>query len=86
MICTILGKTREEAQEKYENFRALGSIEGALALFGGWTGVDLAKYADDEELRHVQSNAIRYMLSVILLSEGLTFRQVGCGGLVDIGS
>lgn len=93
MICTILGKTREEAQEKYENFRALGSIEGALAsiegalaLFGGWTGVDLAKYADDEELRHVQSNAIRYMLSVILLSEGLTFHQVGCGGLVDIGS
>lgn len=27
--------------------------------FGGWTGIDLSKYADDEELRHVESNAIR---------------------------
>jgi alkanesulfonate monooxygenase SsuD/methylene tetrahydromethanopterin reductase-like flavin-dependent oxidoreductase (luciferase family) len=28
-------------------------------LFGGWTGIDLDKYGDDEELRHVQSNAVR---------------------------
>ncbi|MCJ1340121.1 hypothetical protein MMC09_005415 [Bachmanniomyces sp. S44760] len=59
MICPILGRTQEEAQEKYEEYRSLGSIEGALALFGGWTGIDLAKYSDDEELRHVESNAIR---------------------------
>ena len=59
MICPVLGRTKEEAQEKYERFRELGSIEGALALFGGWTGVDLAKYGDEEELRHVESNAIR---------------------------
>lgn len=59
MMCPVLGKTPEEAQAKYEEYRSLGSIEGALALFGGWTGIDLSKYDDDEELRHVESNAIR---------------------------
>ena len=59
LICPVLGKTQEEAQSKYESYRELGDIEGALALFGGWTGIDLAGYKDDEELRHVESNAIR---------------------------
>ena len=48
-----------EAIEKFKYYRSLGSIDGALALFGGWTGIDLDKYEEDEELRHVQSNAIR---------------------------
>jgi alkanesulfonate monooxygenase SsuD/methylene tetrahydromethanopterin reductase-like flavin-dependent oxidoreductase (luciferase family) len=59
LICPVLGRTQEEAEQKYKEYQSLGSIEGALALFGGWTGVDLAKYGDDEELRHVESNAIR---------------------------
>ncbi|KAJ5203497.1 hypothetical protein N7449_005576 [Penicillium cf. viridicatum] len=59
LLCPILGKTEEEAVEKFEYFRSLGSIDGALALFGGWTGIDLDKYGEDEELRHVESNAIR---------------------------
>ena len=65
MICPILGRTQEEAQQKYEEYRSLGDIEGALALFGGWTGIDLAQYADDEELRHVESNAIRFVRPLI---------------------
>lgn len=63
MICPILGNTQEEAQKKYEEYRSLGSIEGALALFGGWTGIDLAKYDDNEELRYVESNAIRFVIA-----------------------
>ena len=59
LMCPVLGHTQEEAQAKYDEYRSFGSIEGALALFGGWTGIDLAKYQDDEELRHVESNAIR---------------------------
>ncbi|KAL9594426.1 MAG: hypothetical protein Q9219_007042 [cf. Caloplaca sp. 3 TL-2023] len=59
LICPIVGKTVEEAQKKFEDYSSYGSIEGALALFGGWTGIDLAKYSDEEELRHVESNAIR---------------------------
>ncbi|KAH8646152.1 luciferase-like domain-containing protein [Xylariales sp. PMI_506] len=59
MFCPIIGETAEAAQAKYEDFLQYGSEDGALALFGGWTGIDLAQYGDDEELRHVESNAIR---------------------------
>jgi FMN-dependent oxidoreductase (nitrilotriacetate monooxygenase family) len=59
LFCPILGKTQEEAEAKYRELLAYGSEDGALALFGGWTGIDLAQYGDDEELRHVESNAIR---------------------------
>lgn len=59
MLCPIVGATPEEAQARYEEYLSYGSEDGALALFGGWTGIDLAQYADDQELRHVESNAIR---------------------------
>ncbi|KAJ5930198.1 hypothetical protein N7466_005691 [Penicillium verhagenii] len=59
LLCPVLGKTEEEAVEKFNYYRSLGDIDGALALFGGWTGIDLDTYGDDEELRHVESNAIR---------------------------
>lgn len=59
LLCPVIGSTQEKAQERYEEFLSYGSEDGALALFGGWTGIDLAKYGDDEELRHVESNAIR---------------------------
>lgn len=62
LLCPVIGNTEEEAQEKFKYYRSLGSIDGALALFGGWTGIDLDKYGDDEELRHVESNAIRYVI------------------------
>ncbi|PWY97731.1 Nitrilotriacetate monooxygenase component A/pristinamycin IIA synthase subunit A [Testicularia cyperi] len=59
LLCPIVGATEEEAQAKYEEHLAHGSDDGALALFGGWTGIDLSGYADDEELRIVESNAIK---------------------------
>lgn len=59
MFCPIIGRTNEEAQAKYQEYVSYGSDDGALALFGGWTGIDLALYDDDQELRHVESNAIR---------------------------
>lgn len=64
LLCPILGKTEKEAKEKFAYFRSLGSIDGALALFGGWTGIDLDTYGEDQELRTVESNAIRYVLSL----------------------
>ncbi|KAK3312889.1 luciferase-like domain-containing protein [Apodospora peruviana] len=55
----ILGRTEEEALAKLKDFRQYASTEGALALFGGWTGMDLNLYGDEEELRQVESNAVR---------------------------
>lgn len=59
LLCPIIGDSQEDADAKYKDYVSYGSEDGALALFGGWTGIDLAQYADDEELRHVESNAIR---------------------------
>lgn len=59
LVTPILGRTEEEAQAKLEDYRQYASHEGALALFGGWTGIDLSQYGDEEELRHVESNAVR---------------------------
>jgi alkanesulfonate monooxygenase SsuD/methylene tetrahydromethanopterin reductase-like flavin-dependent oxidoreductase (luciferase family) len=59
LVTPIIGRTEEEAQAKLAEYRQYASMEGALALFCGWTGIDLGKYGDDEELRHVESNAVR---------------------------
>lgn len=58
-VCIVLGRTLEEAEAKYADYAQYGDIGGALALFGGWTGYDMDEYGDDEELRLVQTNAIR---------------------------
>ncbi|KAH6876548.1 luciferase-like domain-containing protein [Thelonectria olida] len=59
LVTPILGKTEEEALAKYNDYKQYASLEGALALFGGWTGIDLDQYGDDEELRQVESNAVK---------------------------
>ncbi|KAF9737604.1 hypothetical protein PMIN03_000224 [Paraphaeosphaeria minitans] len=59
LVTPILGRTEAEAQAKLAEYRKYASLEGALALFCGWTGIDLGKYGDNEELRQVQSNAVR---------------------------
>ena len=60
LVTPIIGRTEEEAQAKLEDHRKYASLEGALALFGGWTGINLDQYGDEEELRQVESNAVRY--------------------------
>ncbi|KAF2399341.1 Nitrilotriacetate monooxygenase component A/pristinamycin IIA synthase subunit A [Trichodelitschia bisporula] len=59
LVTPVLGRTEEEAQAKLDGYRKYASTEGALALFCGWTGIDLNQYGDDEELREVESNAVR---------------------------
>ncbi|ROT38197.1 dibenzothiophene desulfurization enzyme A [Sodiomyces alkalinus F11] len=62
LVTPILGRTTQEAQAKLAEYRKYASHEGALALWGGWTGIDLDQYGDDEELREVESNAVRSMV------------------------
>ena len=55
-----VAKTDEEAEAKHKEYLSTMSEEGALALFGGWTGIDLSGYAPDEELRNLpEGNAIK---------------------------
>lgn len=46
----VLGRTDEEAQQKYEELKRYASTIGGLVLVSGWTGIDLSKYAPDHEI------------------------------------
>ncbi|CCH46096.1 putative monooxygenase [Wickerhamomyces ciferrii] len=61
-ITPILGKTHEEAQEKFDDILKYVDLEGAQALFAGWTGIDLSEYEWDEELKYVKSNGMRSLV------------------------
>lgn len=78
-VCVIVDETDERAHAKYEELLSYGDREGALALFGGWTGHDLSAYGDDEDFRFVDKPAIRSIVnrwsSVVPGSEGLSWTK-----------
>jgi long-chain alkane monooxygenase len=47
----IVADTDEAAQAKLQGYNKYGNSEGALVLFGGVSGYDLDKYADDQDVR-----------------------------------
>jgi FMN-dependent oxidoreductase (nitrilotriacetate monooxygenase family) len=56
----IIGRTRAEAEAKLAEYRQHASIEGALVHASASLGIDLARFAPDEELPEAgQSQAIR---------------------------
>jgi long-chain alkane monooxygenase len=59
MATVITGRDASEAAAKHEEYRLYVNHEAALALFSGWTGIDFSKYALDDPLRHVETDASR---------------------------
>ncbi|GMF85263.1 unnamed protein product [Aspergillus oryzae] len=62
-ILAIVAETDEAAHAKFAELAQYGDPEGALALFGGWSGYDLSKYEDDQDFRFVEQPAIRSMVN-----------------------
>lgn len=58
-VSIVVDETDDKARAKHRELLSYGDREGALALFGGWTGHDLSGYADDEDFRFVDKPAIR---------------------------
>ncbi|WAO91435.1 Hypothetical protein NCS54_00890500 [Fusarium falciforme] len=89
MVTPVLSATEEEAQAKYNQYMSYGSKEGALALFGGYTGIDPSQFDDDQELQYVESNAIRtsvetwakYVAHVPKWTKGAIADEMKIGGL-----
>ncbi|KAK6197349.1 luciferase-like domain-containing protein [Scheffersomyces amazonensis] len=59
LITTVIGQTHEEAEAKYKEYKSYGDLEGAQALFSGWTGFDIGEYGYDDLLKDVGSNAVK---------------------------
>ncbi len=60
-IVPVVGVTEAEAQQKYEIAKTYASPDGALALFGGWTGIDLSAYGPKQQLAQIESEGMQYL-------------------------
>ncbi|OHT48064.1 LLM class flavin-dependent oxidoreductase [Mycobacteroides chelonae] len=86
MVTPIVAETRDLAIAKLHDYRQYVSPAGVLALFGGWTGVDLAGLGADEALRHVQTDANRSALASFTKDPSRTWtvgelaQEIGIGG------
>ena len=63
MLTAIAGATDAEALAKRDSYLEYASHEGAMALFGGWTGVDLAGAPPEQRLEYVETDATRSALA-----------------------
>src|SRR5579862_1411446 len=62
LATVITGRTEAEAREKHAEYRRYADPEAALALFSGWTGVDFSRFAPEDELRYIETEAMRSAL------------------------
>jgi long-chain alkane monooxygenase len=63
MLTAIAGATDADAIAKRDSYLRYASHEGAMALFGGWTGVDLADAPPEQRLEYVETDATRSALA-----------------------
>jgi FMN-dependent oxidoreductase (nitrilotriacetate monooxygenase family) len=59
LLTVITAPTDEEARAKYDDYVRYASHDGALALYGGWSGLDLAEYRPDTPLKYIETEAVR---------------------------
>lgn len=95
MATVIVAETDEEARLKLADFESHVDPEAALALFGGWTGIDLAGADLDAPIEHVRSEAHQSALAtftkldpdrVWTVREMAKFIGIGGRGPVIVGS
>src|SRR5579863_8465520 len=63
LATVITGRSEAEARDKHAEYRSYADPEAALALFSGWTGVDFARFRPDDELRYIETEAMRSSLA-----------------------
>ncbi|HWO78386.1 MAG TPA: LLM class flavin-dependent oxidoreductase [Bacillus sp. (in: firmicutes)] len=88
-ITPIVAPTQEEAEAKLAEYKKYASFEGALALIGGWTGLNLDGLDPHEKVKYVENDAIQSTLkafSEFTFQEVTEFVGVGGMGPVIVGS
>jgi FMN-dependent oxidoreductase (nitrilotriacetate monooxygenase family) len=87
LMTVITAPTDAEARAKRQDYEQYASYDGALALFGGWSGLDLSAYDPDQPLEYVPTEAVRSALEAFTTADpGRAWtpreiaRHVGIGG------
>ncbi|MFT8775353.1 MAG: LLM class flavin-dependent oxidoreductase [Gluconacetobacter liquefaciens] len=69
LLTIITGPDDEAAQAKWQEYRRYVSLEGALTLLSGWTGIDFAQYAPDDPVRHIRNDAIHSAVDALTVED-----------------
>ena len=59
----VVAETEKELKSKIERYRSYASVEGLLALFGGWTGLDLSTFKPSDTMDAFESNQMQHFSS-----------------------
>lgn len=95
MATVVVAETDQAAHAKLEDYYQHVDLEAALALFGGWTGVDLSGTDPDSPLEYVQTEGNQSALAaftkldpsrVWTVRELARFVAIGGRGPVIVGS
>jgi FMN-dependent oxidoreductase (nitrilotriacetate monooxygenase family) len=95
MATVIVAETDEAAAAKLANYGGYVDLEAALALFGGWTGVDLSGADPDSPLEYIETEGNQSALAaftkldptrVWTVRELADFVAIGGRGPVIVGS
>ncbi|MEU1784996.1 LLM class flavin-dependent oxidoreductase [Streptomyces sparsogenes] len=95
LLTAITAPTDEEARAKYDDLISYASYEGALALYGGWSGLDLSELPPDQPLEYADTDAVRSALAIFSTADPTrrwtpdqVARYLGIGGIgpVVVGS
>ena len=62
-IGVVVAETEKELKAKIERYRSYASVEGLLALFGGWTGLDLSTFKPSDTMDAFESNQMQHFSS-----------------------
>ncbi|GFZ88281.1 LLM class flavin-dependent oxidoreductase [Nesterenkonia alkaliphila] len=57
MATIVVGETEAEARARFQEYKKYVDTEAALALFGGWTGVDLSGLNEEDYVADVATEA-----------------------------
>lgn len=95
LLTVVVAPTDEEAQAKYQQAVDNAPIEGCLARFSGWTGIDMSEYELDAPLKSVGTKAAQSMVDMFSKADPdrdwtprqiAEFLAVGGSGCTIIGS
>lgn len=64
ILTAIVADSDAEAERKYQDYKQYASPEGAMALFGGFSGLDLSKFDRNSPLQAGETNAIQTVLDL----------------------
>ncbi len=95
LMTVITAPTDEEARAKHADLARHVSYDGALALYAGWSGLDLSTHPPDEPLRYAETEAVRSAVEAFSTADPdrewtprdiATWVGIGGMGVVVVGS